>query len=482
MVPSNPSKITESRWLVVGGLLCLVSYGYLSWVSRGYGQATLIDFYIGVLPGVVITFGLLALEHRGYVRLSWSHVLLFAVLFRVLGVLAYPVLEDDHFRYLWDGWMFVEFGSPYGVAPAEFFTKDAPLPDGFGDILDGINYPEVATVYGPVAQWLFGLSYLIAPAKIWPLQLICASADLLIIVLLARMAPVRWVFVYAWSPLLVKEFSFTAHIDVVGAAALVLAIWAGRQSRFSGLRVPVLIGVCLGLAVGIKLFAVIAVPFLLKRNLIGWIGFAATCLLVSLPFGVIQAWAPEGLQAMADAWYFNSPLYYLWLAIWPSDLVVTSLPWLKVFLTGGFVCVWVGAIWWWQWGNINDHERQHSKAQRSLFGYTSYDTRNKDPLFWLFGLLFLVLPVLNPWYLVWLLVFAVLRPTVTAWVASVTLLLSYITGLNLGDYSLGLYGQPTWALLLEFGPILIALFIDLLRRKWTAGLLPERRSANNLRP
>ncbi|NOX51318.1 MAG: hypothetical protein GXP16_12410, partial [Gammaproteobacteria bacterium] len=448
MLPSNLLKISRSHWLVVGGLLCLVSYGYLSWVSRGYGQATLTNFYVGVLPGVVITFGLLALELRGHIRLSWSHVLLFAVLFRVLGVLAYPVLEDDHFRYLWDGWMFVEFGSPYGVAPAEFFAaefpaKDAPLPDGFVDILDGINYPEVATVYGPVAQWLFGLSYLIAPAKIWPLQLICATADLLIIVLLARMAPLRWVFVYAWSPLLIKEFAFTAHIDVVGAAALVFAIWAGRQSRLSTLKASVLIGVCLGLAVGIKLFAVIAVPFLLKRNVVGWIGFATTCLLVSIPFGVAQAWAPEGLQVMADAWYFNSPLYYLWLALWPTDLVVTSLPWFKVFLTGGFVCVWVGAILWRQRGN---------NAQRNLFGYTSYDTHNTGPLYWLFGLLFLVLPVLNPWYLVWLLVFAVLRPTVTAWVASVTLLLSYITGLNLGDDSLSLYGQPTWALLLEFVP------------------------------
>ncbi|MEM9620033.1 MAG: hypothetical protein AAF993_00195, partial [Pseudomonadota bacterium] len=81
----------------------------------------------------------------------------------------------------------------------------------------------------------------------------------------------------------------------------------------------------------------------------------------------------------------------------------------------------------------------------------------------LFALLLFVLPVFNPWYMVWWLAFAVLRPTVTAWTCSVVLLLSYVTGINTGDTNLQLYQMPTWALWLEFGAVALALAVDLWR-------------------
>ncbi len=55
-----------------------------------------------------------------------------------------------------------------------------------------------------------------------------------------------------------------------------------------------------------------------------------------------------------------------------------------------------------------------------------------------------------------------------AWTASVAILLSYVSGINLEDYSLQPYQQPTWARSLEFGLILLALGYDLIRRRWSS--------------
>ena len=61
--------------------------------------------------------------------------------------------------------------------------------------------------------------------------------------------------------------------------------------------------------------------------------------------------------------------------------------------------------------------------------------------------------------------FAVVFPSIWAWTASVAVLLSYITGLNLPDYTLQPYEQPGWAKGLQFGLILVALVADVAVRR-----------------
>ena len=84
---------------------------------------------------------------------------------------------------------------------------------------------------------------------------------------------------------------------------------------------------------------------------------------------------------------------------------------------------------------------------------------------WLYGALLVVSPVINPWYLLWLLPFAAIFPSVWAWTASLAVLLSYVTGLNLNEYTMQPYQQPIWARSLEFALVLLALGYDVLRHR-----------------
>lgn len=354
----------------------------------------------------------------------------FALLFRVIGVFTFPILEDDMYRYLWDGYMTVESGSPYSVPPIDFFDADN-LSDRLEHILGLINYPGVATIYGPVCQWVFALGYLIAPGEIWPLQLIFTLADLLLILTLLRLAKPTTVLLYAWSPLIIKEFSITAHPDVLGALFLILAVVLYQHRRFFG------VGCLIALAAGVKVFAVILLPFLLGFKWRGWLAFLVTGALIALPFGIEQAWLPAGLRAMGSSWLFNAPLYEL-LANWFSVNTVKALL-LAIFALGSGIY-----------------------ALKTIFNPTLFNDQiqhspNHIPRGdLLFAGLFLTIPALNAWYLVWLLPFAVIRPSLWAWVASVSILLSYASGINLPHTELEPYEHSKWVLAVEFGIILLA--------------------------
>lgn len=409
----------EHKLLIIGGLLSALAYGFLAYRSQYYGDASFAEVMSTLLFCAAICMSLWLHYWRQQKPVPISIVVLFAVLFRLIAVTSFPLLEDDFYRYLWDGRMTVLTGTPYPLAPAEFFEA-IDLNARFERILDLINHPFVATIYGPVCQWIFAGAYLIAPGEIWPLQLFFAGTDIVLILLLSKLAKPLYVLLYAWSPLIIKEFAFTAHPDVLGALLLVLSYLAYQRNYF------ILLGFGLALAAGVKVFALLLLPFLFGFQIRAWLSFLLMALLLGFPWGVVAAWFPLGLQAMGENWLFNAPLYYL-LGAWFSVLSIKFG--LLLLLGSAYALYYYYAMRRWQ-----------LKIIRADL---------------LFAALFLCLPAFNAWYLVWLLPFAVLYPGVWAWAASVSLLLAYVSGINLVDAHLTAYEQPMWIISIEFGSIVI---------------------------
>src|SRR5262249_43907971 len=75
----------------------------------------------------------------------------------------------------------------------------------------------------------------------------------------------------------------------------------------------------------------------------------------------------------------------------------------------------------------------------------------------LLAVFFLLSPVVNPWYFVALLPFVTLWPAGWSFTLLSTVLLSYITGLNLGSQSLPPFNHPGWVRPLEVLPVMIVL-------------------------
>ena len=432
--------------LVIAGLLSLCGYLYLCLNSQHYAELSLIEMWSVCFSCALLSFYIWWCyqpknppSHSNNQAFSKptdipiKTILCFAIAFRVIGVFTFPILEDDIYRFLWDGRMTIETGTPYSWLPVDFFD-DNTLGERFESILSLINHPEIATIYGPTSQALFALSYLIAPGEIWPIQVILALTDIAIIFILLRLANARHIILYAWSPLIIKEFAITAHPDILGVFLLLAAFFTYTKHAWF------YTSVLLALAAGVKVFAFILVPLLLRFHWKSWIVFLFTLILIALPFNwdITSVWVPDGLSAMANDWLFNAPFYIALHAVIPLPALKLILISLFTFLAGSY-CLKVYM------------QRQHLPIRGD----------------WLYGLFFLCIPVLNPWYLAWLLPFAVIYPSLWAWTASVALFLSYASGINLGfspHYSeLGLYQQPSVFIAIQFGLIIIAIVVDFKR-------------------
>ena len=382
-------------------------------------------------------FWLLALLALAWVGLFWAwrtithrdsrHVLLFGLVFRIAAFVALPVLEDDHHRFLWDGYRFAATGNPYAAAPQAYFSDDS-VPSQLRPVLDRINHPDVPTVYGPLTQWAFRLSHAIAPARLWPWKLILLGAELTVFAMLWTLLPLRGRLLLAWCPLAIFETGFNAHPDVLALALVVAAWWLGRRSFFAAA------GAVAGLAVATKVFAVLLVPFLLGR--LGWrTWLMAGVAVVALygPFWLSGSPADlTGLRAMAGEWEFNSSVFAVVAAF-------TSRSSASVVCALAFGVVWLALFA--RWAKTPPSELSENAL---------------PPGEWIYGAFLLLSATANPWYALWLWPFVAMRPSLVGVVALAAVSLTYITGLNLGDATLGNFSHPMWVRPLEFGLIAAA--------------------------
>src|SRR5690606_14474575 len=84
--------------------------------------------------------------------------LILALAVRVVGFFFTPLWSDDYYRFIWDGMLTVEGIHPMAHTPVEIMARPEVFP------IDTTLYPLLNSqihysVYPPVAQGLFALSY-----------------------------------------------------------------------------------------------------------------------------------------------------------------------------------------------------------------------------------------------------------------------------------------------------------------------------------
>ncbi|MEH6344109.1 MAG: hypothetical protein V7785_03400 [Bermanella sp.] len=439
------AKVASIQW---SEFIVMLSFLALTIFSRSHYSDDLSLFFTLMTVCYSLVFGFFIYLWQKGIQISGQYVFLWALIFHMMGVLGSPLFEDDYFRYLWDAYQSIHLGGPYGIAPSNYFYQDElsqSIPHQFQAILDRINYPDIATIYAPGFQYSFLLAYFIAPGEVWALQLIYSAIDMILIAILLKLAKPNMVLLYAWSPLVFKEVILTAHPDGLAVCLLMAAILCLKRQYLY--RTAVL----LGASVASKIFAIIFVPFLLiqcrPRH---WLVFLITLFVLYFPFLNNGESDLLGLSAMANNWEFNSAFYGI-LVLWFS--AVTS----KVILAF-LLCVFMGGYF-----------LKHLKISLNFNRDTIFNIlliRKKPNIIrgdCLMGIFLLCSPVVNPWYLIWVLPFATIYLNPSAWLASVMIMLAYVVGLNIETVELlGPYDQPTWARVLEFSIIITAILLQII--------------------
>jgi hypothetical protein len=324
--PVDNNQMPTTAFLCIHAVLCLLSVVPLAKVKRG------------------------RTEHPDSGNSQLFAILLFALIFRVTLIFSVPIHENDFQRYLWDGKVAAAGINPYLFEPGairlheqgivtpylepnsrvpwrgrefsdgekQILTQLTRLRDENPTLYGRIGHKAVPTVYPPLAQALFSMSNLLFGDSLIGLKAILVFFDALVILVIIGILRrlelnSAWVAVYAWSPLVLKEFANSAHYDAVPLFFTLLAIYAalGKKRQFTA-------AIALALGTLAKFFSAILFPVLIPLRLSHWRSFAlfaALILAAYLPFffwnnaGIRQVFA--GLGVYNEHWQYNAGLFAL---------------------------------------------------------------------------------------------------------------------------------------------------------------------------
>ena len=400
------------------GLVALLGYGVLAWQA----EAPEARPWLGL--ALVLGWSAVALaawQVREEAGARWA-VVAWAVAFRLVGLATEPSWEDDYHRYLWDGYTTLQTGNPYARPPLAAFGGEVVLPERIEQALDGINHPDLPTVYGPVSQGVFAAAALIVPGSFPWLKVLLVGLELMGWWSLRGGLGWRgWVLVW-WCPLIVTEVAFAGHPEAIGVAASAVALAAWRNARAGASAVAV------ALATAVKPFGALLGPFVVAR--FGWraaLPGLAVWSLCYLPWwlqGSLAEWPV--VRVMSQSFEYNSTGYALLAAVAPA--AASGLGLAAVVIAG----VGLGWRWW------------------------STDRAAWPPVAPILGIALLVSPVVNPWYALWLLPWLGVKPSAWGVGVLVAVPLAYTHGWG-GAGGAGVdYTHPWWTRPLELAVVLAA--------------------------
>lgn len=396
------SRATASRTrrlvVLAGGSLLVLLQIAVAFHSTRFRHGTLPAGAIILFVGLQFTAGLVylavirTLRQGGEAIGRLSSFVILGVLLRGIAWFSQPILEDDYYRYLWDGAATSAGVSPYRYSPADVLDRTESIPERLrlealssGSLVTRINHPYLTTIYPPVAQFAFFAAHLFSPFSLHAWKSVLLVADVATLLLIAQLLkslslPREWILVYWWNPLLIKETYNTAHLDVLLLPLLLGAILFRIRDR------PVPSALLLALAGGVKLWPVLLAPLVLgryfrreTRNLLAPLLFCPITIGLIAPM-MVGSREHSGLLNFAGRWENNDALFAS--LAWISRFVSPSGPQVVRFGVAAAIGAFALAL------GFRKHDPPRSLIARALAVTAS---------------LFLLSPAQFPWYFIWLL-------------------------------------------------------------------------------
>lgn len=414
------------------GIIILVLCSLIAYYSRSFGyEAQVLDSPVFQVVGLLILSGLVIIwawwdiSSRTITKGVVIWIIIVGIGLRALMFFTNPILETDFYRYLWDGAVTFNGYNPYEYSPQEIIEGSPNAPDRLlelagdsGKIIERVNHPHLRTIYPPVAQIGFALSYLIKPWSLNALRLIifffdCATLCLLAYILISLKRPLGAILIYWWNPLILKEFYNSAHMDimvlpfVLGAIIFCARLLYARSATF------------LSLAMATKLWPAVLGPVILanfwQRLSICKIAMflfisAAFMVIMAIPIVTAGLGKDSGFTAYSLHWEMNDGLYMLFL--WGFKYLLSFFPEAGIsghsitrLFTIGIMVIWVGFL-----------VRNGVSNEKDLWSYCLAVT----------GVLFMISPTQFPWYYTWVIPFLVVRPLISLLVLNALLHIYYL--------------------------------------------------------
>ncbi len=397
--------MNKNRSLIVGLTLFGLITSCIYYFKIPAGNQAFLP-YLGLYTFQFLIFlGSIQLVRMKWVPLSW--IVGTALICRLLLLFSDPILENDYWRYLWDGRVLAHGINPYAYSPM------SPALDHLDTAYRKlIGFKQYGTIYPPFSILVFALTHLIAGDSLLALKITLTFFDfatgLILIAWLRRSGlDPRWSALYLLNPLALKEVANSGHLDSIAVFFSTLAaylLWLStRHKKQSALSLGA--WVSLAVAIASKLYPVCFIPLFIKKDINRVRGLAtlgAVLFVFYAPFVWVGTQMLNGPTAFAKHWVFNASVYRVFQSL--SEIALSAIERFEIlspnsilhFLEEGRLAkIMVGAVF----GGFVLYKTYRSK--------NSSDTLAIE-LTSILGFLLIVSPVVNAWYVLWVLPFAVL--------------------------------------------------------------------------
>lgn len=411
-------------------------------------EAFLLIYAILCLLSVAPLTKLKRKNHKPDTKSLIPFILFFSLLFRLILLFSVPIHESDFYRYQWDGKSAVHGINPFLLEPGALKLAEEEITTPYRDPSNGVtwrgrqfddqekallkqlanlrdenrvlhsrvSHQAVPTIYPPVAQAVFSLSSFLFGDSLTGLKSVLLIFDFLIILLSIgilkrlKLNP-ELAIVYAWSPLVLKEFANSAHYDAVPIFFTLLAIYAALASQQ-----PIKVALSLALGTLAKFFSSILLPVLIPLHPKHWRSyslFAAVVIFAYLPFffwndaGLQQVFA--GLGVYNKHWQYNAGLFALiqQAIVFISPITQSNLLPAKIIVA----IVLLSVILWQSFRPRETADNPQDLVRRCFI---------------VMAALFILSPTAFPWYYTWVMPFLCIFPKRPWIMLSWLLPLSYI--------------------------------------------------------
>jgi len=426
-----------------------------------------IEIYFALILPLFITYGIFVYKiltnrfPQGYLWIAFFAV---AILIRLLFIPSDPVLSDDVYRYLWDGRV-----NAAGINPYQFTPESSELYSlRDKEVYPNINFPDIATVYPPLAQFYFLINDWIG-GRVVTWKFILLIMEVLVWVLLIRLLNFfsinkSRVFIFIYNPLLIIETYQGGHLEIIGVFFFWLALYEfynrrdWRSISFYTFAV---------LTKFLPLFSGIALLWKhTSRKIILMLGIA---LVLLLPFSLSGTIPLPGLFSYLNRWEFNGAAFQFTVSIFKM-LQFPEFKWMTLDLSGHSETFHIGTGYYYKILAVLFFillvVDQLNKFRPTARFYTiSYIQAG----FVFTGAILLLTPTLYPWYIIWILPFLIFIPNFSWILFTFLIQFSYFI---LKRYSMsGIWEESVWVLMLQYVPFYLLLIFEYLDKRNIRGWL-----------
>jgi len=413
------------------GQIFQMANGFYYDVDNQYMPTVMFLIVFGIIFSLVF-YLIIMIEKRPAEKHTLGIILFFSIIFRLILLPSELIHENDIYRYLWDGKSLIHGINPYKHPPLDlkmyemgseematknFSEKDKlrirkliSLRDQKPVYFARISYKDVPTIYPPVAQGVFALSAFLRQDSILLMKFIFVLFDVGVIFLIIGLLRYFnrnpcYCLVYAWSPLVLKEFANSGHYDSLAIFLTMLGIYYFVNKSGKGMTAS------LAMATLSKFYAIVLIPLARKiwkkRDLLLFVGLIN---IFYLPFFIMDLTGVngvfEGLITYHREWAYNSSIFaffgVLLSGLFPHIENTYSLAKIIVGL------IYLGILF----KLYRDKDMDDLKVMHRCFIAIAA--------------LFILSPVGDPWYFCWVMPFLCFFPYRSWVILSGLLILSYI--------------------------------------------------------